>query len=613
MDVWLPYRHSMGVEGMEVRGLTNVMVVGRLAPGSSLQQADDEVGAVSAALAEAYPELRNDEILRVVGAQEAIHGSSRSSLGLLYAAVSLVLLIAGTNVAHLLLGRNSARGREIAVRMALGAGRARVIRQVLAESTLLALGGAAVGCGVGWGMLRAMTAGELLAMPGVSPALDLRVLGATTLLALLAGLLLGALPAWHISRQAPQETLRLTGPTASKQGRLARRSLAVAELAIAVVLLFGASLTLQSMNRLLQVDPGFNPASTITASLALPMGFVSGDWPQAVSFFEELTERLRATPGVETATAAFQLPVEPGWNNSFELLDGREPPEGQNDIYARFRPVLPGYFEAAGIPLLRGRTIQPTDRSDAPGVVVVNEAFARFFFRDDDPIGAQIGCSNWWRAFEGNCEIVGVVADVRTDGRAEPSPPTTYFAHAQQPVREMKMLLRTRGAAAGVVEALRAEVARLDPSLPVDRVTTLEEALGAREASRRSIVQLLGAFAALALTLAGIGIYGVMSFLVTRRTREIGIRMALGARAQQLRRMVLGEGMLLVGLGLALGVAAAATLSGYLESQLYGVGRHDPTAFAIAALFLVVVALLACWIPAMRATRVDPTRPLRAS
>lgn len=611
VDVWVAYLSSMAEEGHELRGLSNVAVLARMTAGATLGDVAAEVDSVAGALAERYPEFRDDETLRPVPVDDVVRGRSRQALWLLYATVSLVLAIAGANVAHLLVGRNLARRREIAVRLAVGASRWQVLRGILAESMVLAAGGAIGGWAVGWVLLRLLAASDALLLPGLpEAALDLRVLAVTATIALAVGLGFGLVPAWQATRRDPNLALRHDARTGSGSDGF-RRALTVAETALALVLLVAAALTLQSLTRVLQADPGFVADDVMTARIQLPMDFVSADWPQAVELFNRLLERLEALPEVESAAAGLWLPVDSGWNNSFELPPGVEPPDDTSGVSARFFPVTPGYFETAGIRLVSGRRFDSTDTSGAPGVVVANRAFARRFFPDREALGQRIGCSNWWRAFEGACEIVGVVDDVRFDGRTEPAAAALYFPHAQQPVREMSLMVKVRPGAGDITARMRAELAALDPSVPLDGIAWLTDLLDEVDGPRRAVVRLLTGFAVLALALAAIGVYGVMAFLVARRTREIGIRMALGAGAAQVRRSVLREGGSLLVVGLAIGGLVAALLSRYLESQLFEVTPHDPVAFAGAAAFLLIVGLAACWVPALRATRVNPALSLR--
>ena len=487
---------------------------------------------------------------------------------------------------------------------------------MLTEAVLLGLVGGAVACTVAWAMVaanRSLGAFSLPRMQGVS--LDGRALAFAAIVSLLTGLLFGLAPALQGTRSVLQTSLK-SGDRAASHGRggnLLRQVLVVTQVALSVVLLVGAGLLIRSFNEALRVKPGFEPRNVLTARLRLPMSFVDQEhWPLSIDFFNELVDRVEALPGVEAASAAYQLPTTSGWSNAFSFAGRPEPLPEEDNPYAIFRPVVPGYFELARISLVEGRTFTDADHSEAPRVVIVNQEFVRTFFGDgEDPIGKQLIYGNWWAGGPPEYEIVGVVEDVLFSGRTEDAFRATYFPHAQQPVREMSMMVRTSGEPMELASALRAEVAAMDPRLPVDEVATLEGLLLEDEAVRRALAVLTGFFAGSALLLAAIGVYGVMSFTVGQRTRELGIRMALGAQASHVRRMVLRRGIALALLGLLAGLAGATALSGVLRGMLFEVRPADPITLAAVSLFLGVVALIACWLPARRATRVDPLASLR--
>ncbi len=618
VDVWLSYRSSFSRGGMEERGLTNVNILGKLAANATVEQARSEATAVAGALDERFPELRNAITPKLHVAEEKAVADVRQSLLLSFGAVSLLLLIACTNVANLLIGRASGRRREMALRTALGAGRLRLVRQLVVESLILAGLGAAAGAAIATAGLELLVTSRALNIAQIDTvAIDGRVFAFLVALAIAAGLAFGAGPALFATSASPSATLRSEGRAVAGRRSLARRGLVVAQLALAVVLLIGAGLLLRSLEEVLRVDPGFRPEGVLTASVQLPMDFVSAEWPRAVEFFEQYEERIRGLPGVTSVASAYQLPTDSGWNNAFEFdLTATRPRElAAGEIYsARFNPVTPGYFETAGVRLVRGRTFTADDSAEGARVVIVNERFVeRYFEPGTDPLGARLNYGSWWqRESPPEYEIVGVVADVRFSGRALETYRATYFPHAQQPVRELKVLVAVEGNPLNLVRPLRAALEEIDPTLPLDNISLLTDELAAHEAARRSLAVMLIIFAVTAVTLAAIGVYGVMAFLVSQRTREMGIRVALGARREDVRTMVLLSGLRLVLLGLVVGLAGAYFVGGVLDSLLFGVDSADLATFVTVAAFLGIVALVASWIPARRATSVDPMTALRA-
>jgi len=617
VDVWLAYRSSFSRGGMEERGLTNVNILGKLAATATVEQASSEAQAVAGALDERFPEIRNAITAQLHVAQEKAVADVRQSLLLSFGAVSLLLLIACTNVASLLIGRASGRQREMALRTALGAGRLRLVRQLVVESLILAGLGAAAGALIATAGLELLVTSRALDIAQIDAvAIDGRVFAFLFAVAVGAGLTFGVGPALFATSTSPATTLRAEGRAVAGSRSLARRGLVVAQLALAVVLLIGAGLLLRSLQQVLEVDPGFQPEGILTASVQLPMDFVSADWPRAVEFFEQYEERIRGLPGVASVASAYQLPTDEGWNNGFEFdLTATRPVElAAGEIYsARFNPVTPGYFETAGIRLVRGRTFTADDSAEGARVVIVNERFVeRYFEPGTDPLGARLNYGNWWQGGPPEYEIVGVVENVRFSGRTLETYRATYFPHAQQPVRELNLLIAAQGNPLDLVGPLRAALQELDPALPLDSISLLTDELAAHEAGRRSLAVMLVIFAVTAVILAAIGVYGVMAFLVSQRTREMGIRVALGARREDVRTMVLFSGLKLVVIGLAAGLAGAYFVGGVLDSLLFGVDPADPSTFVTVAAFLTLVAVAASWIPARRATSLDPMTALRA-
>ncbi len=614
-DVWLPLRNSFSADGIELRGLSNVSVIGRLRPGVSLEQARFELASIAAAIARQFPEGRDGEGPVLQSAGDAAARPVRGVLLILFGAVSLLLLIACTNVASLILGRAAARGREFAIRAALGAGRGRLIRQALAESLLLALLGGAAGWLIAHLTVQAMSQLDFLSIPRLATAsVDTRILGFLVAVSLLTAGVVGVVPALRVSRPQLRTAIK-SGDRATAGGSesLTRQSLVVAQIALATLLLVGAGLLIRSLRHALEIDPGFVPQSVLTARLQLPLRFVDPEWRTSVDLFERLLARIERLPGVTSASAAYMLPTDPGWSNSFQIEGPPPSTARERKPQAIFRPVTPGYFRTAGVRLHRGRTFTARDSVDAPRVVIVNESFVRTYFDDrEEPLGRSLVYGNWWAGGPPEYEIVGIVEDVHFSGRTEETPPATYFPHAQQPVREMYLLVRAEGDPWDLVDSIRAATSAVDPTLPVDTVATLEELLAETESSRRSIALAIALFAATALFLSAIGVYGVMAFLVLQRTREFGIRLALGASHADIRAMVLGRGLTLAAIGLLIGLGAAIPVSRVLSGLLYEIRPTDVPTFTAVVLFLGAVGCIATWIPARRATRIDPMVSLRS-
>lgn len=607
-EVWVPMRAPTEPD----RGNHYLNVVGRLKEGATLEQAEAQLDVVMQSLAKQYPDAYEGFGARIVSLHEHLVGDVRPSLLVLLGAVLAVLLIACANVANLLLARTAAREREIALRTALGAGRGRIVRQLLTESVLLAMAGGTLGLGLAiWG-------GDLLVRlaPGGVPRLeglcvDLSVLAFTLALALLTGLVFGLAPALQMSRPNLTESLKEAKSVgAGVRGRRLRSLLVVAEIGLALVLLVGAGLLLQSFARLRDVQPGFNAERMLTFQVSLPRAKYP-DGPLLEAFPSQALERLRALPGVQSAAALHTLPLSGNYSSAGFSIEGRPAPPRTANIDAKYNPLSAGLFETMGIGLVRGRVFQPTDRSDAPPVVVINETMVSRYFPGEDPLGKRFkwGSADTkespWR------EIVGIVQDTRQRSLEQEPAPEVFMPLEQEPARGLTFVVRSVGDPQALAGALRAEILALDRSLPIYNLRTMEQVLSESMARRRFNLWLLGLFSGLALLLASLGIYGVMSYMVTQRTREIGIRMALGAKRRDVLRLVLGQGVVLVGVGIAAGLAAAAGLSYTLASLLYGVSRTDPATYVGVSGLLAAVALLACYLPARRAMRVDPMVALR--
>ena len=545
--------------------------------------------------------------------REVVVGPARPALLVLLGAVALVLLIACANVANLLLARGTARSREIAVRAAMGAGTGRLARQFVVESLVLALAAAGFGVALAFGgleLLLRLAPADLprVAEAGVSP----RALGLTMLVSVLVGVAFGTVPSLQARRLDVQSALRAggTGAGAGRERRRAQSLLVVAEVGLAVFLLIGAGLLLKSFWRLLQVDPGFRTEQVLKAEYQLPERRYPMDfsrWPDLTEihgFNAALLARAEVLPGVEAAAIAGSHPLNAGFTNSFVVV-GREA-EAADWPEISIRQVTPGYFPTLGVPLRSGRLLRDADDASAAPVVLINEAAARRFFAAQPPLGQRI-------AFWGTPRtIVGVVGDERFHGVAEAAPPAVYAPLAQAPTTAGSLLVRARGEPLALAGAVRSAIRETDPALAVFGVEALDETLSRSVGPRRFTVLLLGLFAALALSLAVVGVHGVLSYSVAQRTREIGIRMALGASRGRVTGMVLGQGTGLISLGVLLGLAGAWVLSRLLRGLLFGVSATDPAIFAGVAGLLLLVSLLACYLPARRATRVDPAVALRA-
>ncbi len=598
------------------RGQHSYAIVGRLAPRVTIATANREVAAIAKQLETEYPGLNAKRSARVQSMSEAIVGNVRPQLLVLLGSVMLVLLIVCVNVANLFLARAAARAREVAVRTALGAGRSRLARQFLTESVVVTAIGSAFGLLVAYWGSRLLVSNA----PGTIPrageiAIDGNVLMFLLGLAVITAVIFGVLPALQMSRGMPIASLREGGR--GMRGGLARRGLrqvlVVSEVALAVVLVVGASLLVKSFWKMQRVDPGFVPDRMLVVQLQLPQsrygGFADGDRVRA--FYADLYGRIAARPEVQSVAVAMQHPLAPGWTSSF-TIDGREPPPSGQEPESSIRPVTPGYFRAVGAKLVRGREIQESDGVAAPGVVVINESFARLHFPNEDPIGRRITRASWWKGMPSHYEIVGIVADERFNGPRAPADPATYFSLAQFTFNDNWLLVRTKGDANAFVPTLRQLVWSIDRDLPLENVRTMDALLGESIADSRFNTVLLSLFAVVALLLAAIGIYGVLAYTVAQRTSEIGLRMALGAQRSSVLRLVVGNGLLLAIVGVAIGSAGALVATRALERLVFGVSTSDPAVFAFVAFALTAVAATAAAVPALRASRVDPIVALRS-
>ena len=609
-DLWRPLvPDAIDLE----RGVHRLFVLGRLAPGARPEEAEAALQVVARRLELQYPQDNTNRGVELEPLHETIVGDTRPALLILLGAVSLVLLIGCANLASLFLARAAAREREIAVRSALGAGRGRLVRQFLTESLLLAVIGGTAGLAVAWAGMRALIAWVPRTVPRASEiALDVPVLLFLLVVSSVVGIAFGVLPGLQLRNRASRSNALKEGARGSTTGVAARRlrhGLVVAEVALATVLVVGAALLMQSFWRLHSAAPGFSPDGLVVTQLQLPLASYDSA-SKVIQFYERLQEEAASMPDVEAVSVAFEHPLSAGWTSSFTLADRDPPPRGQ-EPEARVRPVWPGYFRTVGVTIVRGRDVAPTDRQGAPGVVIVNEAFVRRHFPEGDAIGKQLNRLAWWPNVPTSYEIVGVVADEPFMGRGQPGDPATYFPHAQFPMNDMYLVIRASGDPLALAPAIRERVWRVDANLPVERIIGMRALLGDSVAEPRFNAALLGLFAIAALLLAAVGIYGVLSYTVAQRTNEIGVRMALGAERWSVIRLVVGEGIMVALLGIVIGLAGAFALSRVMDSVLYGSSGRDPIVFAGVAAVLASVALLAAYLPARRASRIEPVVALR--
>jgi putative ABC transport system permease protein len=590
-----------------------LQVIGRLKPDVTQEQAQADLTAIGARLEQQYPDTNTHKSVRLDPAHNTLVEDVRPALLILLGAVACVLLIACANVANLLLARATGRHKEMAIRTALGASRVRVIRQLLTESVMLSLLGGAVGLmlAVWWSDLF-LALGKEDIPRAAHVGIDWRVLGFTLGVSLLTGLIFGLAPAFHSSKTELVESLKESGRGTSagvRRNRM-RNVLAVAELAIAVVLLIGAGLLIKSLWRLQNVNSGLHPENVLTFTVTLPDVKFKKD--AQTRFFIDLKSRLESTPGVQAASTIFPLPLSGNhWSISFEIEGRPLPPKDHPN--GDFFTTGVGYFRAMGIPVIKGRDFDDRDKHGSTPVIIITETFARQYFPNEEPIGKRVkaGMSSIQGEDPMMREIIGVVGDIRNSKLSTPPRAAYYVPATQVPFSQMIAVVKTNSEPRSFIPAVTKEVAAMDPDVPLFAVKSMEEYMSASVAAPRFSTTLLAIFAGVALVLTIVGLYGVMSYSVAQRTNEIGIRLALGAQSRDVLMMVVKQGSMLILLGLVIGLAGAYALTRLIESLLFGVTPKDPFTFAAVAVLLAVVALMACYIPAWRATKVDPLEALR--
>ena len=608
VDVWMPMGFTAQARNPRGRWIN---VAGRLKAGVTFEQAQQDMTRVHAELTQMFPDFNTGWTARVVPLRQELTGRVRPALLILLASVAFVLLIACANVANLLLARATSRQRELAVRAALGAGRGRIVRQLLAESLVLSTAGGFAGLVLaGWGLslLRTVVAQKLPIQRLEAVTVDGWVLGFTLLTSLVTGLLFGIIPAIAVSGSLLNDALKDGGRSgAAARGNGMRAGFVIAEVALALVLLAGAGLLVRSFVNLLNTTPGFNVERTLTLDVSLP-GSRYGDSARRIDFFQGLIDQVSVLPGVQAAGAISFLPLTGlGAATSYEVVGQPIPAKGEEPV-CDVRVATNGYFKALGIPLIRGRWFNEHDPNDIKNRVIVNEAMARRHWPNEDPIGKRIKIS--WNDTRED-EIIGVVGDVRHTGLDAVPRAMNYWPYRRFSYPSMTLAIKTSGDPTSNVNAIVSIVRNLDPLLAVSDIRTMEQVIDDSVAERRLTMLMLAVFAGAALVLAAVGIYGVIAYSVTQRTQEIGIRMALGARQRDVLWMVVGNAMVLTSIGIAIGAASGVVLTRLMRELLFEVRPADPMTFVAVAAVLAAVAFAASFFPGRRAARVDPLIALR--
>jgi putative ABC transport system permease protein len=618
VDAWLPIAFSgpmaannrmLTQSGQIVRNVHWFGAIGRLKAGVSSEQAEADMKTIAAQLEQSYPATNKGWSATVVRSLDQSVGTVRAALLILLGGIAFVLLMASVNVANLLLARSIAREKELATRAALGAGRARIARQLLTESVLFAIAGGVVGLVVMWWTLQGLITLAPADIPRLNEiSVDWRVLGAAAITTFLTGILVGVLPAMSSASVAPQASLQdaSRGSVGGSMRRRARAALVVIEVALAVAITTGAVLLLRSFVSVTSVNPGFETANLLTWQMNLPQRLTSN--ADRLAFYRDFFARIEALPGVVSVGGTTRVPLGSTSVTTSVQIEGRPVPAAEQPE-VQFRRAMHNFFETMGIPIRRGRSFNQDDGPTAPPVAVINETMARRLFPNQDPIGQHIRMgpspSGPWTT------IIGIIGDIKHGGLEEQMQPEMYINYLQGPPVGPFIVVRTAGDPAAMAETVRAEVRNIDKSIPLYDMRTMSTLRSESVSMRRFILIVVGAFGALALGLAAIGVYGVMSLIVSERTREVGVRLALGAEPSQLLTMIVGQAAKLAGIGVAIGVVAAALIAPLLDSQLYGVRAGDPATFVAVPAALLAIAALAALVPARKAMSVDPVTALR--
>jgi putative ABC transport system permease protein len=609
--VWDFAQHSRGAHFIET--------VARLKPGVTLEQANAELRSLHARVEREFAATNKGWTAFAVPLAHEVAGFFRPALYSLLGAVGLLLLVACTNVANLLLARATVREREVALRAAIGASRGRIVRQLLTESVVLALAGAALGvlfAGVGVTLLVRFAPIEIPRLDEV--AIDARVLGFAVAVSLMTALIFGVLPSLFLARTDLQGALKtgVRGASSGAGGSYARRTLVAAEVGLAVMLLVTAGLLVRSVLSLVREDPGFRSAGLVTGSIELPERQYR-DWPSVARFYAELGRVLRENGAVAAAGLANVLPLAPGWRVPL-LIEGRPRPREEDAPRSQHISIDEFYFQSLSVPLRSGRWFNERDNADAPGVVVINEAFAKAFWPGENPLGQhlvsfarQIGPLGRTLIESSRYEIVGIAADTKNASLQNATEPAIFYAQRQFPFRSMHVFVRGAGGVERLTGAIREAIRQLDPNLPLSRVTTLDRIVAQTVDRPRMLTAIMSAFAGLALILAWLGIYGVLSYTVSQRRQELSVRMALGAERGAIVWLIVRQGLMLAAVGLALGAAGGYALGRLLSGLLYGVTPTDPPTFAAVLATVGVIAIAACLLPARRAAATDLLDALR--